>query len=322
MAGAISPTPYVIVRTPLYALVLGMAVVNTLALALTRADLLMQDMPVLLMFGVFLGASFYALRRTVILSAAPPRPLVTAMHLLEGLFFLHITWLNLRLLNHLTMLIPFPYVDEMLMNWDRAMGFDWLAIFTFSHDNPTLLALMDGCYSSLTGVSVVALLTLIILGHLDRARFFIETFFYTALACIIVGVAFPAKAAVMFLIPDIAAYPNFSEMPGILHVPHMERLRDTTAASVLLDPLVLPGLVAFPSFHTASGVLIIVSFWRTWLFLPALAYSLIMIAATPIFGGHYLVDLLSGVAFPLAVIAVLRWYEQRPVIGPKEFAAA
>ena len=322
MSGKFLHPSEVIIRWPLYAIVLGMAILNTLVLLLTRADLKMADMPVLLMFGAFLGAGFFALRRTVLLSDSAPRALTTAMHLFEGLFFLHITWLNLRLLNHLTMLIPFPYADDMLMRWDRALGFDWMAIFTFSHDRPLLLAMMDACYSSLTGVSVVALLLLISLGHLDRARFFVETFFYTALACIIVGVAFPAKAAVMFLIPDISAYPNFTEMPGILHVPHMERLRDTASASVLLDPLVLPGLVAFPSFHTASGVLIIAAFWRTWLFLPATTYALIMIAATPIYGGHYLVDLVSGVAFPLAVIAVRRGFNPRDNIGCKALVPA
>jgi membrane-associated phospholipid phosphatase len=79
----------------------------------------------------------------------------------------------------------------------------------------------------------------------------------------------------------------------------------------MLDLSFLPGLVSFPSFHTAAGVIIVASFWRTAFLLPALLFSAAMIAGTPIFGGHYFVDMLSGAAIACAMLvafALLPYY--------------
>jgi membrane-associated phospholipid phosphatase len=35
------------------------------------------------------------------------------------------------------------------------------------------------------------------------------------------------------------------------------------------------------------------------------AYSIVMIASTPVFGGHYFVDLIAGIA--LAIVMIMLW---------------
>ncbi len=45
--------------------------------------------------------------------------------------------------------------------------------------------------------------------------------------------------------------------------------------------------------------------FRSFLFLPVLAYCGMMIASTPVFGGHYFVDLIAGTALALVVLLVV-----------------
>jgi membrane-associated phospholipid phosphatase len=63
--------------------------------------------------------------------------------------------------------------------------------------------------------------------------------------------------------------------------------------------------VTFPSFHTAAGIILVISFWRTALFPIIVLYSAIMIASTPVLGGHYFVDLIAGAAVAGAVAFAL-----------------
>lgn len=66
----------------------------------------------------------------------------------------------------------------------------------------------------------------------------------------------------------------------------------------------MTGLIFFPSFHAAGAVMFIRSWWQfrrlRWLMLPL---NLMLIAAAPVFGLHYFVDLLGGIA--VAVVSII-----------------
>ena len=224
--------------------------------------------------------------------------------LFEGLFFLQVAWINLRILNHLSMTTALPFADDLLLSWDRALGIDWLGYFEWVHAHPTLITLLDKSYTTLTFLSVLALTGLIMMKQTLRARYFIEAFFVTAVLCVIVGAFFPAKAAVVTLLGDPSVYTNFPTPPGVYHMDHLMLLRDPTA-SLVLHPANLPGLVTFPSFHTAAGVLLAIAYWRTPAFLPVAAYSFVMICSTPVFGGHYFIDILAGALVACVIAALL-----------------
>jgi len=66
------------------------------------------------------------------------------------------------------------------------------------------------------------------------------------------------------------------------------------------------GLVSLPSFHTALGVLFCLTLRHSRLGWPCLLLNLLMIASTPVMGGHYLVDLLAGALLPLGLFALGR----------------
>ncbi len=72
------------------------------------------------------------------------------------------------------------------------------------------------------------------------------------------------------------------------------------------------GVVTFPSFHTASAVFLIYVARRSpWTLCVSAPLNLTMIVATPLGGGHYLVDLLAGAAVAAACIFLVRRMEHR-----------
>ncbi len=292
----------------LYKAVLLVALVNILLLSVTRAAL---DMPVALQYGIVvitLAAATYVVRRRIGRVDQPSYWQSLVVRVCEGTLFLSLAWPSLRLLNHLTMMAPFPYADDLLLRWDQLLSMPWTPYFDFVASSPFWFNLLDLSYTALSSVSYVAMLVLCFLADPRRVRFFIEVFFVTALFCLIVGAAFPAKAAVAILVPDLTGY-NIPVYPGVYHLESLEALRSPEGI-VVLDLHKLPGLVTFPSFHTAAGILLIVAFWRTVFFLPVLAYSVLMIASTPVFGGHYFVDLIAGTLVAIVICALIL---RRPV---------
>lgn len=298
----------VVVSLKVY-LVLGiLTVVNTIWILTTRIELIWNQ---LIPFGFItsiLAASIIIFLRIQKKSSLPSWILIS-YSTLQGLLFLNIAWINLRIFNHVSMTTGFPYQDELLRSWDNYIGLDWLAYFKFIHDRPFLIDLLDMSYTSLTPLSVFALLFLIITKQFDRSRFFLETFFFTSVAAIIIGLFFPAEAAVAVIIQDLTSYSNFTKEPGVYHIYHMEVLR-AEEGPIILNLSSLPGLVTFPSLHTAAGIILIFTFWGLKGFTFVFSYSVLMIAATPVFGGHYIVDLLAGTFLAIVVMWIV-WMHQK-----------
>lgn len=287
-----------------YGLLAAVCFCNLTVLALTRAELDLTRWPALVGPIAVIASLTFASGCYLRTNPRSPRLLTLTDTTLQALLFLKLAWLNIRLFNHLTMTAALPYVDGTLVEWDEALGFDWLAYFQWVHDRPWAIEVLERAYISLTPVSVFALLGLMAMGQPLRARYFLETFFVTAVAATALGWLVPAEAAVVMLAGDFQAWPNFAETPGLYHMPHLEALR-APKGPIVIDPLNMPGLVTIPSFHTAAGIVIAVAYWRTRAALPVLAYVVVMIASTPIYGAHYIVDLIAGTALALVVAAIV-----------------
>jgi membrane-associated phospholipid phosphatase len=71
------------------------------------------------------------------------------------------------------------------------------------------------------------------------------------------------------------------------------------------------GLTAFPSYHCVAGLLFL---WAVWpmrrLRIPAAIAALLLIAATPIFGGHYIADLCGGLLVAVLSTVAAHWLEK------------
>jgi hypothetical protein len=120
--------------------------------------------------------------------------------------------------------------------------------------------------------------------------------------------------AVFAIAPAIGAY-------GFHHIPHaavsgvvnpvgwrqplmLEHLRH--AATVTVRPQDMLGIVEFPSFHTASAVLLTWGFWavRPTRFVAVPMNLGVLFASVPI-GGHYLPDIIGGIIVAMLGIAAM-----------------
>jgi membrane-associated phospholipid phosphatase len=226
--------------------------------------------------------------------------------LCAGGAFLFAAWPALRLFNHLTMSLALPLADARLAAWDRAIGFDWLGYVSWADSHPMLLRATAFCYGNLTGYSCLLFL-LLALGRepARRCQELIALFMATALFCTAAGAFFPAVAAMAYYAPPAALFDHIGPQTGGYHLEALRALRSDPAH--VLDLSRMPGLVTFPSFHTAMGVVAIYCARGTrWLFGPMLVMNALMIAATPVFGSHYGIDVLAGAAVAIAAILVHR----------------
>jgi membrane-associated phospholipid phosphatase len=213
------------------------------------------------------------------------------LKVIDGTFFISAAWVLVRVLNHLCMTVRLPYRDQELALLDKFLMIDWLSYFLFIAELKPLLILLDYSYSSLTPIAFLVFYILIGLRKPDTARRFLICFFLTAVFCSLIGLFFPAKAAVVFFEVDRSVLDRFITTPGVYHLPYLEVLRGEDASIALND---LPGLTTFPSFHTAATIILMHAFFRTALRWPAIGYGFFVIAATPIYGGHYFIDLVAG----------------------------
>ena len=206
-------------------------------------------------------------------------------------------------------LIQMPYRDTLLAGEDARLGLNWQRYFAFVVEHPGLRRFYALLYNALWPITIAGFFGLILANRLERSGFMIHALLATTLACIGISVFMPAMDAAVFLWRDQAAGRAFL-LPPIYsqHVFFLGMLRGRGQITLHLDQL--PGLICFPSFHTAGGLILIYAFRRTAWFWPFLIYGMLMIATTPVMGGHYFVDLIGG-----AMVAGLVLYGMESLHG-------
>ncbi len=231
---------------------------------------------------------------------------------LSGLAIMLTAWPVLRLYNHLTMANSVPMADNWLASLDQAIGFDWLGYILWADSRPLVHEAMDWTYGNLE-FYVIALFVVLAMRKQARQRCaeLIRLFLATAVFCMTAGAFFPAVAAMNYYAPAEDLFQRFSHKTGAYHLEAMEALR--TNPSHVLDITELPGLVTFPSFHTAMGIVAIYcARGHRPLFVIMLALNGIMIASTPVFGSHYAIDVIAGTAVAgLAILTHRRFFDAR-----------
>lgn len=223
----------------------------------------------------------------------------------SGLSFVFLAWPVLRLFNHLVMTTALPLQDALLARGDAALGLDWVSYLQMLEGHFSLLVAMSHCYTSLTTVSCITFALLVFLGDVREAAAFLILFFWAAILASSIGLLFPAEGAMIFYAPSAAMLQVIPLDSGTWFVEPLRMLRENTEP--VFKMAYMPGLTAFPSFHTAMGVIILYcTRTRSYLFAPALVFVTLMILSTPVFGGHYFVDLFAGIALAVALIYAVR----------------
>jgi len=195
-----------------------------------------------------------------------------------------------------------PMQDANLLAIDRALHFDWAAYARFVDDRPMLAAWLNCGYNMIRWPIFAIPVVLAAKGCYRRIKEFTFAF----------GLALVVTTILSALVPAIGVYQQIGLDPATLkHIdPHayLDQLRDLppTREGVLrhLELLGLGGIVTFPSFHAASAVLYTWALWPARWFRPLVVLANgLMLAATPLNGGHYFIDVIAGMA--IAVLAIV-----------------
>ena len=209
-------------------------------------------------------------------------------------------------LSYLVVSTGAPLTDASLAAADRALHFDWLATHAWLSAHPGLRAVLRLAYFS--GLPQIALIVLF-LGFSGRGVQ-LEGFIASFIGVTLFSIALSA------FIPAAGPWAYYGLAPHLVDASAMSHFEPLRAGSLRhIDLSRMQGLISIPSMHTAIAILVAYAMrsagtW-TWVFA---ALNLAMIVATPIEGGHYLIDVPAGAALAVVLIGLQR--RRRSAVQP------
>ena len=184
-------------------------------------------------------------------------------------------------------------------NWprgDHGIGFDWVGVFQWMQAHPALQASLRLAYIS--GLPQMAFV-LVFLGFTARTAQLDEFLgLYFAAVLVVVALSWPFPAAGPWVHYSLSAMLDASSMS------HFALLREGSLRTLDLEQM--QGLIAIPSLHTALAMILVYAMRATRLLPVFVLLNGWMILATPIEGGHYVVDVLAGAVLAVLLIAISR----------------
>lgn len=201
--------------------------------------------------------------------------------------------------------------DPALATADRRLGLDWPAILHAADAAPAALWVGGLAYHSLTVQMIVCIVVLTATGRDDALRLAVAAAIASGFATIAIAGLTPAMGNTF----DPARYHHLWPSVAWLERGLIAGLRD--GSDRVLDLSHLMGIVTFPSYHATLAAILAwaqrdIARWRV----AAAAWGGVTVVATPLFGGHYGVDVLAGLALAIVAIAASPWLATRLVDPP------
>ncbi|MDB5724929.1 MAG: hypothetical protein JWQ16_1683 [Novosphingobium sp.] len=193
------------------------------------------------------------------------------------------------------------FADAALAHIDRLLHFDWIAWYRIVSHYPSLQRIGAAAYGTIYVTPLVLIGYFAVHQRRCEARRFIATFWLAAVLTLALFPLFPAEGPLAYLWHGPIPYMPTSALYQEQLIPVLRAHQMTD-----IDLGALRGLVCAPSFHAASAVVFIAAAWPIrrlrWVIVPV---NLVMLAATPVEGTHYLSDIIAGaLVAAVAVVAV------------------
>jgi len=206
------------------------------------------------------------------------------------------------LLSYVAAATSLPYRDGDFHWIDQWLGLDSVSYLRFLNERPQLYRVISLCYASIRLQTVLVVGALVAASQFGRLQTYVIAVALALAVTLAVFILLPAGNIYSGLNISPADFPNLSLAAAFDHVVPLAAARNHTGYTINFDALA--GLISFPSFHTASAVMF------SWALFPlrklrwwVVALNVLMVAGTPVDGGHYFIDLAGGVV--VAWIAVL-----------------
>ncbi|WP_421694767.1 phosphatase PAP2 family protein [Aestuariivirga sp.] len=286
----------------LWAALIGLYAINMVWVGLSLR-LTLSAATALQMAAIFIGTPLILIYWHV-REKAFDRPLEVLVRTLMVTLFAGLLTQQVNLFSHLTMSLGLPLADARLTQWDQALGFDWNGYVRLMASEPWSRNLLFFAYYDLLGPAIGVIIVLSIWhARYDRVNEVAFLALFTGIVCVSVAALFPAEGAWKTLASaESRALIGDQWVLGWIH--HFHALRGI--GPVTFTPANNEGIVGFPSYHSCLGFIIMWCSRGSWLGALAGGISGIgIVLATPIFGEHYLVDVLAGGAVTAG--AILLW---------------
>lgn len=228
---------------------------------------------------------------------------------------------SFSLLNYLLLTVAGKRIDVPLAALDRALGVDWPALMGLMAQHPLIGAGFQLAYISV--LPQVAVLV-VLLGWRGRHE---SIYGY----CIALTAGAAISISIWVAAPSFGAFSVYT-LPANVN-DHLALALDGAYAKDLvallahgpghISPTEAKGLIGFPSFHAVMAMLVVwyarhLAYVR-WF---SLGLNVIVLIATPIEGGHHVVDVLAGFAVATAAVLFADWIVRRAAAAHTQLAIA
>ncbi|HWG78426.1 MAG TPA: phosphatase PAP2 family protein [Stellaceae bacterium] len=217
--------------------------------------------------------------------------LLASADYLQSVTQLMLMILPLLALTYLAATTSFPLADEVLQRADGIIGFDWERANAWVDSYPILAEVLRLGYQSIQWQFFAVLFFVSVNRPGEVNGEFIWNFLVSLLLTTAIAAILPALGH-----------------GGAVAASGLEAMREIRNGGwTTFDLRSADGVITFPSFHAALGVLFVYSTRHErralWAVLPLNA---LMILSTPTEGGHYLVDTIAGCLIACLSIALVR----------------
>ncbi|UWU95680.1 phosphatase PAP2 family protein [Bradyrhizobium sp. CB1015] len=247
------------------------------------------------------GLYGYIGHRNAISGAANPRVYATLFTLAQIILVLVLV----TSLGYIAASAALPMQEARLLAFDHALGLNFRTYLSFVNDRPGLIRALAPAYNSIFLQLTVLVVVLPVCGLYRRAAEFVLGYAITLIVTTVISTLIPATGVYHALELVPADHPNVEPLVYYATLRELPLVRD--GSTRVLDAFSLAPLLTFPSFHAITAVLYTWAMWPLrWLRLVGCCWNALVLAATPIGGGHFFVDVIAGVAVALATIYAIR----------------
>lgn len=203
-----------------------------------------------------------------------------------------------------------PLADSTMLSIDRALGYDWRAYIGATAALPALARLLTAAYGSLFW----QMFLITVVASMRRDRRLLQEFVMANVFVLWLTIA------LFTLFPVTTAWVHLHASPDTLRALHLradggwpQQLLAIRAGTVgKVTPMSNFAIIGFPSYHCSAGLINVWVAWRCrWLRWPIIAMTVPMIAATPVNGGHYVIDLAAAVVVTQIAITLAKRFVRR-----------
>jgi hypothetical protein len=189
-----------------------------------------------------------------------------------------------------------PLQDERLAAFDRSLHFDWTIWAAQVSAHPLLAAVLELAYYSYVPQFGAAIAYYAVIGRSERVVELLWLLIFALGPTMLLFALFPAAGP--WVHDAVAAKAASFPVTGFAGL--------RSGAMRVVDLLQTEGIVVFPSFHAFYVVVLCyVHRGQPRLFGAALAINAVMLLSLPVPGGHYLADVIAGLA--VAALSIAAW---------------